>query len=198
MPMLPLFEALGIRANERTRRGSCPIHGGSNPTAFAWRDDGRWHCFSCGAGGDKIALVQAIRKCSFREAVAFLAGLVGVKLGSPRVSRRDLERRAQQRVRAQQAAWRIADEIGRLRRYYADALHRTERLQKWLGNDILKMGTEPAKECVWERLARLAPVCAYFFAAWNFIWDAKPEVLARFALAQPAERRSTILDGDVP
>lgn len=95
-------------------------------------------------------------------------------------------------------AWRITDEIGRLRRYYADALHRTERLQKWVGNDILKMGTEAAKECVWERLARLAPVCVYFFAAWNFIWDAKPEMLARFALAQPAERRSTILDGDVP
>jgi hypothetical protein len=32
------------------------------------------------------------------------------------------------RVPAEQLAWRVSDEIGRLRRYYTDRLHGAERL----------------------------------------------------------------------
>ena len=181
--------------NDRTRRGACPLHGGKNPTAFAWREDGRWHCFSCGAGGDRIALVRGVRRCSFPEAVKFLSELSGVKVHSRRVSRRELARRRRQYDRTEQAAWRIADEVGRLRRYYTDALHRTERLQKHIGAELLKVTEEAKRDYSWERLAHLAPVCTFFFAGWNFIWDAKPEVLARFALASSAERRRFILEG---
>ena len=70
-----LLAELGFAVNERTRRAPCLLHSGSNPTAFAWREDGRWHCFSCGEGGDRIALVRAARRCSFREAVEFLSGV---------------------------------------------------------------------------------------------------------------------------
>ena len=198
MPMGRLFGALGIETNERTRRGPCLLHSGSNPTAFAWRDDGRWHCFSCGAGGDRIALVRAVRQCSFREAVEFLAALSGVEYHFRRISRREIAQIRRRREQAERAAWPITDEIGRFRRYYADALYRAERLQKRFGDELLRSSTEAAQETLWERLARLAPVCTFFFAVWNFIWDAKPDALARFALASPAGRRRFVLEGVAP
>jgi hypothetical protein len=41
-----LLAALGFAVNERTRRCACLLHGGRNPSAFSWRYDGRWCCFS--------------------------------------------------------------------------------------------------------------------------------------------------------
>lgn len=196
VPMSRLLEALGIEANTSARRTRCVIHGGSNPTAFAWREDGRWHCFSCGTSGDRIALVRAVRQCSFREAMYFLAALSGVEYQARSVSRREIEHTQQLRARAERAAWRIADEIGRLRGYHMDALQRTERLQMQIGNELLRSSTESARDSAWTRLARLAPVCTFFFAAWRFFCDATPNALARFALAMPSKRRATILEGD--
>jgi hypothetical protein len=187
-----LLTALGCEANERRRRGPCPVHGGRNPSAFSWREDGRWHCFSCGAGGDRIALVRAARQCSFREAVEVLAGLAGVEFRPRRVSRREIAEIHQRRARAELAAWRISDETGRLHRYYTDAMQRAERLQRRVGDELLRAPTEGARDTVWARLAHIAPICTFFFAGWNFIRDANSEALVCFALASPSERRRLI------
>jgi hypothetical protein len=196
MPVL--LAALGFEANERTRRSACILHGGANHSAFSWTGSGLWKCHSCGRGGDRIALVIAARQCSFREAITFLATLAGVGVRSWRLSRRKIAQTRQQRERAKCAAWRIVDENGRMRRYYADALHRSERLQGLFGYELLRSSTGEACDAAWERLARLAPVCTFFFAAWNFIWDAKPHALARFAVASPTDRRRFILEGVAP
>jgi hypothetical protein len=190
-----LLAALGFEANERTRRCACRLHGGTNQTAFSWTDSGLWRCHSCGRGGDRIALIRASRQCSFSEAVEFLAALVGIEFHSRRLSRREIARTQRRQERAERAAWRIADEIGRLRRYYTDALHRCERLQDRTGRQLLQASRNTEMENAWERLAPLAPVCTFFLAAWNFIWDTKPDALARFALASPNERRQFILEG---
>lgn len=193
-----LLAELGFAVNERTRRAPCLLHSGSNPTAFAWREDGRWHCFSCGEGGDRIALVRAARRCSFRVAVEFLAALAGVQFRSRRLSRREVALTRRRRERAERAAWQISDEIGRLRRHYTDALHRCARLQWRIGDKLLRSSTEAGRDAEWERLARIAPVCTFFFAAWNFVWDAKPDTLAHFALASSAEQRQFVLAGVAP
>jgi hypothetical protein len=198
VPMARLLTALGFEANEGKRRGPCPVHRGRNPSAFSWHEDGRWHCFSCGAGGDRIALVRAARRCSFSEAIHFLAPLAGVNFHSGRLSRREIVRTRRLKERAARAAWRIADETGRLRRYYTEAMHRAERLQERIGNEIPQSTTWVAPDADWERLARLAPVSTFFFAAWNFIWDAKPDMLARFTLASPTERKQLIFGGVEP
>jgi phage/plasmid primase-like uncharacterized protein len=200
VPMGHLLKALGFAVNQRARRGPCLLHSGSNPTAFAWREDGRWHCFSCGAGGDKIALVRAVHKCSFREAVTLLAAMAGVEFRLRRVSQWEIAQAQWQRERAERSAWRIVDKIARLRRYYTNTLHRAERLQTRIGGEILHAYAETARDRDrgWERLARLAPVCTFFFAGWNFIWEATPDVLVRFALASPTERRRLIRDGVAP
>jgi len=139
--------------------------------------------------------VRAAKQCSFREAVEFLAALAGVEFRLRRVSRREIQQTTQRRARAERAAWRIADEIGRLRRYYADALHRCERLQWKAGRQLLLASHELERESAWEQLARLAPVCTFFFAAWNFLWDLEPDALIHFALASPLDRRRFILKG---
>jgi hypothetical protein len=76
--MPALLAHLGIVVNERTRRSQCILCGARNSTTFSWREDGRWHCFRCGAGGDKIALVRGVLKCGFREAMQVLSELGGV------------------------------------------------------------------------------------------------------------------------
>jgi len=194
--MVRLLESLGFEVNERTRRAPCVLHGGSNASAFAWTESGLWRCHSCGRGGDRIALVRAARQCSFRDGVAYLAALAGVEFQDRRLPRQEMVGRQRRRERAERAAWQIADEIGRLRRHYTDALHRTDRLQALIGNEILRESNESVREEIWERLARLASVSTFFLAAWNFIWDAESHTLARFALATPAERRQFILEGD--
>jgi hypothetical protein len=68
VPMKRLLKAVGIETHTPGRRAACILHGGSNPTDFSWREDGHWHCFSCGASGDRIALVRSLRQCGFREA----------------------------------------------------------------------------------------------------------------------------------
>jgi len=98
VPMVVLLAALGFTVNPHTRRCACILHGGNNPTALSWTvDSGLWRCHSCGAGGDRIALVRAVRQCSFREAVEFLAGIVGVEYHAGKLSRTEFERARQQR-----------------------------------------------------------------------------------------------------
>jgi hypothetical protein len=142
--------------------------------------------------------VRSARRCSFRESVEFLAGLAGLDFRSRRVSRREIAQAQRLRHRAESAAWRIADEIGRLRRYYTDGLHRAEWLQRRVGSEILRSSSDAARDAEWERLARLAPVCTFFFAAWNFVWNAKPDTLARFVLASSTERRQFVVGGIAP
>jgi len=71
-------------------------------------------------------------------------------------------------------------------------------LQKRTGEELLRASWPDARDDAWDRLARLARVSSFFLAAWNFLWDAKPEALARFALAAPADRRRFILEGSLP
>lgn len=193
VPMPRLFEALGIEANLRARRTRCVIHGGSNPTAFAWREDGRWRCFSCGASGDRIALVRAVRQCGFREAVAFLAHIAGVSY-EPRPFF-DRQSEAANRQRADAAAWRVRDEVLRLRSYYRDGLHRAERLWRRLGDELLRARSECERDAV-DRMARLAPACTFFLVAFRYINEADSATLVSFVLASPAQRREAMLGDD--
>jgi len=188
-----LLRTLGFEANERTRRCACVLHGGSNPTAFAWREDGHWRCFSCGLGGDRIELVCRVRGCGFREAVHFLAQLAGVEYRPDKLSRHQLGLVRHRRERAAAVAWLIRDEVVRLRCYYNARLHRAEYLWRRIGENVRRARCEAEREAAWEKMARFAPVCTYFLAAWHFTSDATPDVLVCFVLASAAERRAMIL-----
>jgi hypothetical protein len=193
VPMARLLEALGFEVNERSRRCACLLHAGSNRTAFSWREDGLWHCFSCGAGGDRISLVQAVRRCGFRDAMDFLATLAGVEYRGRRVSARQLARMHARRERAEAAGWVIRDALVRFESMCARALILVERLQRAMGQQLQRVAEGQASEALWEMLSRLAPVATYFLATWDFLGRADPEVRIRFALAACAERGALVL-----
>lgn len=89
-----LLSALGFsvfKATSNELRCPCRIHGGDNPTAFVLRTDlKRWQCYthhcelsSGNKDNDLVALVMAVRRCSFVDAVTYLASLAGIDLGKP-------------------------------------------------------------------------------------------------------------------
>lgn len=50
----------------------CPFHEDTNPSLCLYQGEKGFHCFSCGAHGDAIALVQFLKGCGFVEAVKFI------------------------------------------------------------------------------------------------------------------------------
>lgn len=188
-----LLEALQIPVDARTRRCRCILHGGKNPTAFSWREDGVWHCHSCGAGGDRITLVRTVRQCSFREAIEFLSEIAGVVYAPRQLSRQEIERARAHRERVEAAAWKIRDEVSRLHRHYLDALHRSDRLWCRFGEDLLRTHSENQRDLVWGSMERLAIAATFFLAAYDFFCRSDAGRLTRFAVSTPKQRRILIL-----
>jgi hypothetical protein len=198
VPVPRLLEALGFAVNERTRRAPCPIHSGKNPTAFAWREDGRWHCFSCSAGGDRIALVRAVRQCGFSQAVQFLAALAGVEYKPGIVSREIIEQQkrisereaseADALLRLEFAAWRTAQvvvlQLEAIRRNAGrrlDTIHRGAP-ERWPGET----------EFAWEALAEVYRQMPRAAARYYVISFAQPS--ERFTFAMEAEASETLTE----
>ena len=198
VPMVRLLESFGFVVNERTRRAPCLLHSGSNPAAFAWREDGRWHCFGCGRGGDRITLVREARRCSFREAVEFLAILAGVEYKPGILSHETIERQKRLRERetaeadsllAQEfAAWRTAQ----------DVVLQLEAIRRNAGRrlDVLRRG-EPERwsgetEYAWEALATVYWQMPRAASAYNVISFAP--ATDRFAFAIDAEAREKLIN----
>ena len=189
--MPQLLEILGFRLNGGTRRCACRLHGGSNRSAFSWRDDGLWHCFSCGAGGDKIALVQAVRECSFREALRFLASVAGVDLGDRLDGdeiRAELAQRQRERARLEVAAWKL-DAMEERERFAACLqLHALERLQRQAGrrlSAIYRGGTErflDETEVAWGALKHVADCLPRIAAVYYVVSFASQRERYLFAL----------------
>jgi len=56
----------------------CPLHGGTNPSAFSF-DRARWHCFAGCGGGDVLELAQRLFDVDFRDGLEHCAALVGIR-----------------------------------------------------------------------------------------------------------------------
>lgn len=66
-------------------RLACPIHNGSNPTAFSWTyENGLWFCFTgCGSGGSILEFVReyfGVHDLSFPELVEKTASVLGLDI----------------------------------------------------------------------------------------------------------------------
>ena len=58
----------------------CPFHEDHHPSLFLNPDGQSYRCFGCGARGDALTWVMTRRGCTFWEALAYLANLVGVPM----------------------------------------------------------------------------------------------------------------------
>ena len=59
---------------DRIYRSGCPFCGGDHRFVVSTKLEpaGRFHCFSCGRGGDLVTLVREVKKLGFKEACAWL------------------------------------------------------------------------------------------------------------------------------
>jgi DNA primase len=80
------IEIYRVRGNQL--RSRCPIHHGDNPTAFSIDFDPAgelpvvWMCRTeCQTNGDVFELVRKVKKCSFLDAVNWVAHFVGMEDG---------------------------------------------------------------------------------------------------------------------
>lgn len=189
VPMPRLLEALDFAVSTRTRRCACVLHGGTNPTAFSWSEDGLWCCHSCGARGDKISLVRAVRKCSFREAIAFLAALAGVDLRENKPDYAAIERARQERKAEERLAHLLAETEHNLLLELADELDSLRQLHRKAGTWLAE-GRSP--ELCWSALAFVADALPRADTAYSIAAFASPVERARFALHP--ELRAAMID----
>ncbi len=70
----------GMKRAGKNYIACCCFHAERTPSLNLYPDEGRYHCFGCGAHGDVISLVQQLDHVGFQEAVARLAKECGIAL----------------------------------------------------------------------------------------------------------------------
>lgn len=60
--------------------GCCPFHNEKTPSFSVSEDKGFYHCFGCGEHGDIISFTMKSNNMDFKEAIAELANLAGLKM----------------------------------------------------------------------------------------------------------------------
>ena len=81
---IPASEAARREGIQLTRRGSrewacCPFHG-EKTASMMFDENGKWHCFGCGQGGDAIAFTAKLHNLKPYEAAQRLVGEYGENL----------------------------------------------------------------------------------------------------------------------
>jgi len=197
VPMPELLDSLGIRVNSRTRRTPCVLHGGTNSSAFSWTDDGRWFCFHCGQGGDKLSLIQAVRRCSFLDALRLLVELAGIEwavLNTAEVRQQlaAAKKKAQRVKAASQKLQRLEQDLVLAARDELLSLH---KLRRDAGARLaaLRRGARPRfadEEAVaWDALGLVAEQELAVSAKYLLLAFCAPTVRSRYAL-HPEQRRA--------
>lgn len=72
-----------LRRNGAYYVGSCPFHKDDTPSFTVYHDQGRYHCYGCGADGDVYEFLQKIEGIDFAAAKRRLAEIAGVDLDAP-------------------------------------------------------------------------------------------------------------------
>ena len=68
----------------------CPFHGEKTPSFHVDDRKGYYYCFGCHEKGNAISYLRKTRNMGFREAIEFLAGMVGMRVPEP--TKRDREK----------------------------------------------------------------------------------------------------------
>ena len=79
-PVKCIGETVRLRKSGATRWvGLCPFHS-EKTSSFSLSENGLWHCFGCGKGGDVINFIELNEGLDFRGAKRRLAGYAGIEL----------------------------------------------------------------------------------------------------------------------
>lgn len=72
-------ESVKLKRSGANKVGCCPFHADKTPSFVVYTDQ-RYHCFGCGAHGDVIDYVSALKRVTMPEAIAALTGGEAPKL----------------------------------------------------------------------------------------------------------------------
>jgi len=82
LPVEQVLESAGIRLHRMGQnrfRALCPFHQDRDPSLVVYSQEGRWHCFGCGARGDVLDLIRGLEGHeSFMDALRAAASRAGV------------------------------------------------------------------------------------------------------------------------
>lgn len=67
-----------LKRSGRNLMGLCPFHTEKTPSFSVVPENGFFHCFGCGEGGDAITFIRKIENLDYVEAIKLLAGRVGM------------------------------------------------------------------------------------------------------------------------
>ena len=73
-------ETVKLRRSGMHYSGLCPFHSERTPSFHVRDSNNTYHCFGCGASGNVISFVMAMRAMTFPDAVEYLAGRFGIEL----------------------------------------------------------------------------------------------------------------------
>ena len=73
-------ETVSLRRVGSRYVGLCPFHNEKTPSFGVNREEGFFHCFGCGVGGNVFKFVELHGRLSFPEAVRVVAKKFGVAL----------------------------------------------------------------------------------------------------------------------
>ncbi len=71
---------VSLKKTGRNYMGLCPFHGEKTPSFSVSPEQGFFHCFGCGEGGDVITFIKKIENLDYVEAIRFLAQKAGLSV----------------------------------------------------------------------------------------------------------------------
>jgi hypothetical protein len=74
VPVTAAARMLGLELDRTGRYARCPFHDDARPSLHLNDARGRAFCNPCGRSWDSIQLVRELHRCSFAEAITYLAG----------------------------------------------------------------------------------------------------------------------------
>jgi DNA primase len=98
-------QTVQLKKAGRFLKGLCPFHGEKTPSFYVYPDQGSYHCYGCGKGGDAFTWLQETDHLSFGEALRLLAERAGVRLPERSERKPDPEAQASADALTQAAAW---------------------------------------------------------------------------------------------
>ncbi len=81
-------ETVELRQRGQEFWGCCPFHGEKSPSFKVNPNNGLWHCFGCGEGGDVFSYVQRRENLDFLDSIRYLADRAGIELNEEKGGQR--------------------------------------------------------------------------------------------------------------
>ncbi len=75
-----ISQYVNLRRRGKNLVGLCPFHNEKTPSFTVYPENGSFHCFGCGVGGDVITFAMMIERLDYVEAVKMLADRSGITI----------------------------------------------------------------------------------------------------------------------